>query len=52
MLEVGSGGFNAELLAHVVGRRGHVVTVELEPLLPQQRTPPDSSTRTSDATTP
>ncbi|WTN46652.1 hypothetical protein OHB00_41010 [Streptomyces sp. NBC_00631] len=31
MLEVGSGGFNAELLAHVVGRRGRVVTVDLDP---------------------
>src|SRR5581483_1227846 len=31
MLEVGSGGFNAELLAHVVGRRGSVVTVDLDP---------------------
>ncbi|MGW2832657.1 methyltransferase, FxLD system [Streptomyces sp. NPDC001286] len=31
VLEVGSGGFNAELLAHVVGRRGRVVTVDLDP---------------------
>ncbi|MFD3842470.1 methyltransferase, FxLD system [Streptomyces sp. NPDC058642] len=31
LLEVGSGGFNAELLAHVVGPRGHVVTVDLDP---------------------
>ncbi|MFF7644062.1 methyltransferase, FxLD system [Streptomyces canus] len=30
-LEVGSGGFNAELLAHVAGRRGRVVTVDLDP---------------------
>ncbi|MCX5103949.1 hypothetical protein [Streptomyces sp. NBC_00439] len=28
VLEVGSGGYNAELLAHVVGRRGRVVTVD------------------------
>ncbi|WP_458248875.1 methyltransferase, FxLD system [Streptomyces sp. MAI_2237] len=31
MLEVGSGGCNAELLAHVVGRHGRVVTVDLDP---------------------
>ncbi|MGW1040993.1 methyltransferase, FxLD system [Streptomyces sp. NPDC002547] len=31
MLEVGAGGFNAELLAHVVGRGGSVVTVDLDP---------------------
>ncbi|WP_405652692.1 methyltransferase, FxLD system [Streptomyces sp. NBC_00019] len=31
MLEVGSGGFNAELLAHVVGQRGRVITVDLDP---------------------
>ncbi|MEV7890238.1 methyltransferase, FxLD system [Streptomyces sp. NPDC002817] len=31
LLEVGSGGFNAELLAHVIGRRGHVVTVDVDP---------------------
>ncbi|MFM9540149.1 methyltransferase, FxLD system [Streptomyces turgidiscabies] len=31
MLEVGSGGFNAELLAHVVGQLGRVVTVDLDP---------------------
>ncbi|MGW0947852.1 methyltransferase, FxLD system [Streptomyces sp. NPDC002623] len=31
MLEIGAGGFNAELLAHVVGRRGRVVTVDLDP---------------------
>ncbi|MGW2081247.1 methyltransferase, FxLD system [Streptomyces sp. NPDC001939] len=31
VLEVGSGGFNAELLAHVLGERGRVVTVDLDP---------------------
>ncbi|MGY3061158.1 methyltransferase of FxLD system [Streptomyces sp. TE3672] len=31
VLEVGSGGYNAELLAHVVGRRGRVVTVDIDP---------------------
>ena len=31
MLEVGSGGFNAELVAYVVGPRGRVVTVDLDP---------------------
>jgi protein-L-isoaspartate(D-aspartate) O-methyltransferase len=31
MLEVGSGGFNAELVASVVGPRGRVVTVDLDP---------------------
>ncbi|MDH6522200.1 hypothetical protein [Streptomyces sp. SAI-090] len=28
---LGAGGFNAELLAHVIGRRGRVVTVDLDP---------------------
>ncbi|MET9834026.1 methyltransferase, FxLD system [Streptomyces sp. NPDC006385] len=31
VLEVGSGGYNAELLAHVLGERGRVVTVEVDP---------------------
>lgn len=31
VLEVGSGGYNAELLAHVLGRRGRVVTVDVDP---------------------
>jgi protein-L-isoaspartate(D-aspartate) O-methyltransferase len=31
VLEVGSGGYNAELLAHVLGPRGRVVTVDLDP---------------------
>ncbi|MFF3767345.1 methyltransferase, FxLD system [Streptomyces sp. NPDC001922] len=31
VLEVGSGGYNAELLAHVLGSRGRVVTVDLDP---------------------
>lgn len=31
VLEVGSGGYNAELLAHVVGDRGRVVTVDIDP---------------------
>ncbi|MFD7899012.1 methyltransferase, FxLD system [Streptomyces sp. NPDC059743] len=31
VLEVGSGGYNAELLAHVVGRAGRVVTVDVDP---------------------
>ncbi|MFD0623103.1 NUDIX domain-containing protein [Streptomyces sanglieri] len=31
VLEVGSGGYNAELLAHVVGDRGRVVTVDVDP---------------------
>ncbi|GAA3475574.1 hypothetical protein GCM10018966_001000 [Streptomyces yanii] len=31
VLEVGSGGYNAELLAHVLGPRGRVVTVDVEP---------------------
>ncbi|MET7642471.1 methyltransferase, FxLD system [Streptomyces sp. NPDC005426] len=31
VLEVGSGGFNAELLAHLVGERGRVVSVDLDP---------------------
>ncbi|WP_343242853.1 methyltransferase, FxLD system [Streptomyces sp. SID12501] len=31
VLEVGSGGFNAELVAYVVGSRGRVVTVDLDP---------------------
>lgn len=30
VLEVGSGGYNAELLAHMVGDRGRVVTVDLD----------------------
>ncbi|MFD4944180.1 methyltransferase, FxLD system [Streptomyces sp. NPDC058239] len=31
VLEVGSGGYNAELLAHIVGERGRVVTVDVDP---------------------
>ncbi|MEU5599919.1 methyltransferase, FxLD system [Streptomyces sp. NPDC020298] len=31
VLEVGSGGYNAELLAHVLGDRGRVVTVDVDP---------------------
>lgn len=31
VLEVGAGGYNAELLAHVLGPRGRVVTVDLDP---------------------
>ncbi|MEU3199357.1 methyltransferase, FxLD system [Streptomyces sp. NPDC006996] len=31
VLEVGSGGYNAELLAHVVGPAGRVVTVDVDP---------------------
>ncbi|MFJ8752143.1 methyltransferase, FxLD system [Streptomyces sp. NPDC102441] len=31
VLEVGAGGYNAELLAHIVGERGRVVTVDLDP---------------------
>ncbi|MFI7325296.1 methyltransferase, FxLD system [Streptomyces rubiginosohelvolus] len=33
VLEVGSGGCNAELLAHIVGDRGRVVTVDLDPFV-------------------
>jgi protein-L-isoaspartate(D-aspartate) O-methyltransferase len=31
VLEVGSGGYNAELLAHVLAPRGRVITVDLDP---------------------
>ncbi|WP_253915726.1 methyltransferase, FxLD system [Streptomyces sp. NRRL S-31] len=31
VLEVGSGGYNAELLAHVLGERGRVVTLDVDP---------------------
>ncbi|GHE10350.1 methyltransferase, FxLD system [Streptomyces alanosinicus] len=31
VLEVGSGGYNAELIADVVGERGRVVTVDVDP---------------------
>ncbi|MFE2092080.1 methyltransferase, FxLD system [Streptomyces sp. NPDC059460] len=31
VLEVGSGGYNAELLTHVLGPRGRVVTVDVDP---------------------
>ncbi|MFI6687973.1 methyltransferase, FxLD system [Streptomyces sp. NPDC050485] len=31
VVEVGSGGYNAELLAHLVGERGRVVTVDVDP---------------------
>ncbi|MEU5415749.1 methyltransferase, FxLD system [Streptomyces clavifer] len=30
VLEVGSGGYNAELLAHILGERGRVVTVDVD----------------------
>ncbi|MFJ7416231.1 methyltransferase, FxLD system [Streptomyces sp. NPDC098077] len=33
VLEVGSGGYNAELLGHIVGDRGRVVTVDLDPFV-------------------
>lgn len=33
VLEVGSGGYNAALLAHVVGPTGRVVTVDLDPIV-------------------
>ncbi|GGW09129.1 MULTISPECIES: methyltransferase, FxLD system [Streptomyces albovinaceus subgroup] len=33
VLEVGSGGYNAELLANIVGDRGRVVTVDLDPFV-------------------
>lgn len=33
VLEVGSGGYNAELLANIVGARGRVVTVDLDPFV-------------------
>lgn len=36
VLEVGSGGYNAELLAHVVGERARVVTVDLDPYVVQR----------------
>ncbi|MFJ3590784.1 methyltransferase, FxLD system [Streptomyces sp. NPDC090231] len=36
VLEVGSGGYNAELLAHIVGERGRVVTVDLDPYVVQR----------------
>ncbi|MET9509501.1 hypothetical protein ABZX62_13720 [Streptomyces flavidovirens] len=31
MSRVGSGGYNAELLAHVLGERGRVVSVDVDP---------------------
>ncbi|MGW1466358.1 methyltransferase, FxLD system [Streptomyces sp. NPDC002308] len=31
VLEIGSGGYDAELLAHVLGERGRVVTVDIDP---------------------
>lgn len=31
VLEVGAGGYNAELLAHLVGERGRVVSVDVDP---------------------
>lgn len=31
VLEIGSGGYGAELLAHVLGERGRVVTVDIDP---------------------
>ncbi|MFJ4609612.1 methyltransferase, FxLD system [Streptomyces griseus] len=33
VLEVGSGGYNAEFLAHLVGDRGRVVSVDLDPFV-------------------
>ncbi|MGW0770826.1 methyltransferase, FxLD system [Streptomyces sp. NPDC002676] len=33
VLEVGSGGYNAELLAHVLGDSGRVVTVDIDPFV-------------------
>ncbi|MFF3262009.1 hypothetical protein ACFYWO_22915 [Streptomyces sp. NPDC002932] len=33
---LGSGGYNAELLAHIVGGRGRVVTVDLDPYVVQR----------------
>lgn len=33
VLEVGSGGYNAELLAHLLGERGRVVTVDVDPYM-------------------
>lgn len=33
VLEIGSGGYNAELLAHLVGDRGRVVSVDLDPFV-------------------
>ncbi|MGW7587643.1 methyltransferase, FxLD system [Streptomyces rubiginosohelvolus] len=33
VLEVGSGGYNAELLANIVGDRGRVVSVDLDPFV-------------------
>lgn len=31
VLEVGSGGYNAELIAHVVGEAGQVITIDIDP---------------------
>ncbi|RPK42941.1 methyltransferase, FxLD system [Streptomyces sp. NBC_01696] len=33
VLEVGSGGYNAELIAHALGERGRVVTVDIDPYI-------------------
>jgi len=33
VMEVGSGGYNAELLAHVLGDRGRVITVDIDPFV-------------------
>lgn len=33
VLEVGSGGYNAELIAHVLGEHGRVVTVDIDPYI-------------------
>lgn len=36
VLEAGSGGYNAELAAHVVGPRGRVITVDCDPYVVQR----------------
>lgn len=38
VLEVGAGGYNAELLAHVLGPRGRVITVDLDPYVVHRTT--------------
>ncbi|RPE47047.1 protein-L-isoaspartate(D-aspartate) O-methyltransferase [Streptomyces sp. Ag109_O5-1] len=38
VLEVGSGGYNAELLAHVLGPHGRVITVDLDPYVVHRTT--------------
>jgi protein-L-isoaspartate(D-aspartate) O-methyltransferase len=39
VLEIGSGGCNAALLAEVVGPAGHVVSVDVDPEVYDQRSP-------------